>query len=131
MANAYQHTLERRATRLAGAMQRRVQTFSTALTPPGARPPFTQTYNPNKALDAILNHWQHPATQQWIASMDPASQLELHNALSQHILEKGYMNPTAQPDGMSMDGGAELNRASGMNANMLTAPSFGALRNVS
>lgn len=131
MASSYQHTLERRSLRLASAMQRRVESFSTALTPPGSRPPFTQTFSKDKALDTILTHWKMPATQQWISSMDPQSQLELHNALSQHILEKGLMNATSQPDGFSTSGAAELNRASSMGVNHLAAPNFGMVRNLS
>lgn len=130
MASSYVHILERRSLKLANAMSRRVQTMSTALTPPGSRPPFTQTFSKDKALDTILNNWKLPATQQWIGSMDPQSQLELHNALSQHILEKGLMNATAQPGGTSM-GPAELNRASMMGVNQLAAPSFNAVRNLS
>lgn len=130
MASSYQHSLERRSIRLASAIQQRVHSFSTALTPPGTRPPFTQTFSKDKALDTILQNWKLPATQNWIGAMDPRSRLELHNALSQHILEKGYMNATAQPGGMGM-GPAEMNRASLMGVNRLAAPSFAAVRNVS
>lgn len=128
--SSYQHTLERRSVKLAAAIDGRVNSFSTALTPPGSRPPFTQTFSKDRALDTILDNWQHPATQQWISQMDPASQLELHNALSQHILEKGLMPTTAQPDGISVTRGAETNRASLMGVNRLAAPSFNAVRNL-
>ena len=127
--SAYQHVLERRSLKLATAIQNRVSSFSSALTPPNTRPPFTTTFGKDKALDTILNNWKLPATQQWVQSMDPQSQLELHNALSQHILEKGYMNATSQPDGISM-GGAELNRASSMGVNRLAAPQMGMVRNL-
>lgn len=131
MASSYQHTLERRSLRLANAMQQRVSSFATALTPPGSRPPFTQTFSKDRALDTILNNWKLPATQQWMASMDPSSRLELHNALSQHIMDKGLMNATSQPGGISTNGTAELNRASSMGVNHLAAPSFGMVRNLS
>lgn len=80
-----QHRLEVRATKLAAALQHRIGVFAQAVTPPGSRPPFTQAFSESKALDTILKHWNHPATQQWIGSMDPVSQLELHNALGEHI----------------------------------------------
>lgn len=131
MTGGVQHRLEIRATKLAGAIQNRVNTLSEGITPPGARPPFTTHYNPQKAADFILKNWQHPATQQWIGSMDPQSQLELHNALSQHILDQGLMPATAQPEGMSVSGGAEMNRASMMGVNPLRASSFAMQRNVS
>lgn len=128
---AYQHRLEQRADKLAAAMKARVQALSTGITPPGSRPPFTQTFGKDRALDTLLTHWQHPATQQWVQSLPPMDQLSLHNALSQRILERGLMPATAQPDGMSITGGAEANRASMMGVNQLAAPQFQAIRNVS
>ena len=130
MADAYQHRLEIRATKLAAAVNRRIDTFSAALRPPGTRPPFTQMMSPNRALDTILKNWRLPQTQDWINAMDPQSRLELHNALSQHIQSQGLMPSTAQPDGMSVNGQAEMDRASMMGVNMDRASMFPMQRNV-
>lgn len=108
-----QHRLEARADKLAAALQHRVGVFAQAVTPPGSRPPFTKPFSESKALDTILQHWNHPATQQWISSMDPVAQLELHNAIGEHI--RGLM-----PD-----------PASNMAANPLAAGGFRAGMNVS
>ena len=123
-----QNRLEQRSAKLASALKHRVNVYSQAITPPGARPPFTKTFSEPKALQTILDHWNHPATQAWISAMDPQSQLELRNALGEHI--KGLMPSTAQPDGMSVTGQAEMNRASTMAANPLAAGMFAAQRNI-
>lgn len=86
---------EARATKLAGALKQRVNVYSQAITPPGARPPFTRPYSEPRALQAILDHWSHPATQAWISAMDPQQQLELHNAIGNHI--RGLMPNLASP----------------------------------
>lgn len=130
MPSSYQHILERRSSNLASAMKQRVNTFATALTPPGQRPPFTQMFSKDKAMDTILNNWQLPAMQQWINSMDPQSKLELHNALSQHIMEKGLMNNTAQPNGIPANGAMSMDKASSMGVDKLGAPNVGAIRNL-
>lgn len=130
MASNYEHALERRSSRLASAMKQRVQTFATSLTPPGTRPPFTQTFSRDKALDMILNAWHMPAMQQWVGAMDPASKLELHNALSEHIMQKGLMNSTSQPDGIPASGATSMDKASSMGVNKLGATNVGMVRNL-
>ena len=68
-------------------------------------------FSANKALDTILKNWRLPETQQWIGSMDPQSQLELHNALSQHIMDQGLMpasNMAASPMSASNDAASKF-----------------------
>lgn len=82
----YQHRLEKRANLLATALNKRVSTLSTSLKPPGARPPFTQMLSDRKALEWWLDNISNPETGgSLLQQMDPVSQVELHNALSQHI----------------------------------------------
>ena len=113
--SSYQHSLEARASKLAAALNQRVDAFASALTPPGSRPPFTHSFSRTGALDTILKNWNHPATQQWIGAMDPLAQLQLHNALGEHIRQSGMM-----PD-----------PASRMAANPLGASSYRVGMNVS
>lgn len=87
MANsAYQHRLELRASKLAKGINRRIDTLHQALQPPGARPPFTTQMSSRKAMEWWLQNIDNPATGgRVLSAMDPVSQLELRNALSDYI----------------------------------------------
>lgn len=83
---SYEHRLEIRATKLAKVITRHIDTLHTALQPPGERPPFTTQLSDRKALDWWMQNLDNPATGgRVLQAMDPASQLELRNALSQYI----------------------------------------------
>ncbi len=86
MAN--QHRLERRATLLAGAIQRQLRIISTVVGPPGERPPFTRQLS---APDAMKWWREHRFDEMGLAMMSKLpvdKQLELDVALSRNIEEE-------------------------------------------
>ena len=92
MPDPYTHRLEARSVKLAAAVKSRVDSFATALTPPGARPPFTRLFSEPKAITWWLDNWNNPETGLRLRqAMPPLNQIELHNMLSQHIMENGLV----------------------------------------
>ncbi len=91
--SGYVHVLERRSQMLANAVTSRIDNLTTSLQPPGSRPPFTTMLSDRKAIDWWLDNYTNPQTGGAILQrMQPEQQLELHNALSEHIKSNGLVS---------------------------------------
>jgi hypothetical protein len=98
MANADPNRLESLANKLGDALTRRIDIVSTALTPQGQRPPFTEQMSQQDALKFWLDNWDQPYMKPVMDRLDPLSRLQLHNAVTQYMEDNRVMqNPTPNP----------------------------------
>lgn len=80
-----EHTIERRAAMLATKMQQRVDILRDFMRPEGARPPFTQLLQEQRAMQFWAAHRYDELGARVLQNMTPQHIAELDAALAQSL----------------------------------------------
>lgn len=83
------HQLERRAQKLAEALQKRIDALSTYISPKGSRPPFKELLRKPEALEFWRTHLNDEYGARVLQQMQPLDVIELHQALAQADSDQG------------------------------------------